>query len=592
MDIAKQFRAALSRVDGWVNLVTGVGTPQRSKRLEFSADTVLPDDQLEALFVGDPYARRICRAVPEEALRQGYRMTTGDAGEEGAITTALENATANEKLLATWTFERVFGGSAIFVGADDGRDPREPLDESNIRSVRFLTTLDRRELQPQSYYRTPGRPKLGDVETYRITRSSSGGVVENAVVHESRLIRFRGGLVTRRREQVLLGWGESELNRIYNVLAHFNGAFEATGTLLQLASESVFKINGLMAMMAADKRDLLKTRLEMMDLARGVTRSILIGEGEEYTRTEVGALTGVASIIDKNLLYLSGAAEIPVTILMGQSPAGLSATGESDVRWFYDRIKSQQANHLRPRHMRLVRLLCLAKDGPTGGRVPPKLAIEYAPLWQPTPLEQAQIRLAVAQADASNITAQIVTAEEVAASRFRPEGWSPETTIDLGAREAAMQADADASKITTGADAPDAPGADHAEGAAGIIAKVAARELPRDAGVALLCQSMGMAPDAAEQVMGEAGRTFFTAPEPGHAAEMDAMRSQLQSATASQRSTQAMLTRVLERNRAGELVVGSPIAKAPTELAEGEVLAEGDVVEVPVEAAGDAAGGA
>jgi phage-related protein (TIGR01555 family) len=580
MEIIDRMKAAFERADGWINLVTGAGTRDRSKRLDFAAEAVLPDAQLEALFAGDPYASRICRVVPEEALRQGYRVTTGDAGEEASLAAALESAGADEQLLEAWTFERVFGGAAIFVGADDGRDPSEPLDEANIRSVRFLTVLDRRELQPADYYREPRRRKFGDVETYRITRSSQGGVAETALVHETRLIRFPGGLATRRRRQHLQGWGESELNRVYNVLAHFNGAFEATGTLLQQSSESVFKISGLMAMMAADKRDLLKTRLEMMDLARSVSRSVLIDANEEYTRTEVGALTGVASIIDKNLLYLSGAAEIPVTILMGQSPAGLSATGDSDVRWFYDRIKSAQTNRLRPRQLRLIRLLCLAKDGPTGGRLPPKLAIAYASLWQPTPLEQSQIRANTATADVAYVTAQIVTADEVAVSRFRPEGYSAETTIDLGAREVAQQADRDAAQLTGGAGAP---GADHAEGAAAIIAKVAGRELPRDAGVALLQQSMGLAPDAAEAAMGEAGRSFFTAPEAGHAAEMDAMKADLAKAQRSLVGHKAYTARLIQRAKDGGLELGAFTSQAPTETAEGDELAVGDVVAVPVE---------
>ena len=580
MDIIKGMQAAFERLDGWVNLVTGVGTRERSKQLTFMADAPLPDTQLEAIYVGDPYGAIIAGVVPEEALRQGYHLKTGNPDEESAIAAALEASTVDQHLVGSWTWSRVFGGGAVFVGADDGRDPAEPLDEANIRSIRFLTVLDRTEMQPNTYYNDPLRRKFGEAETYRVQQSSNGGTSRHAVVHETRLVRFTGGLATRRRQQILKGWGESELNRVVDVLAKFNGAFESSGSLLMQASEGVFKMNGLMAMMAADKKDLLKTRLEMMDLARGVTRSVLIGEGEEYSRTEVGALTGVASIIDKNLLLLSGAARIPVTILMGQSPAGLSATGDSDMRWFYDRVKTAQTNTLRPRHLRLIRLLCLAKDGPTGGKLPAKLSIEYAPLWQLTPLEQADLRQKQATTDGIYIDKQVVTADEVGASRFRPEGWSPETTIDLGAREAAMAADADAAQLTAG---QGAPGADHAEGAAGIIAKVAARELPRDAGVALLVQSMGMAPDAAEAAMGEAGRSFFTAPDPADTAAHQALQDAHAKLQASARSTQQMLTRVLERNRAGELVVGSPIAKPATELAEGEALSEGDVVEVPVE---------
>jgi hypothetical protein len=41
-----------------------------------------------------------------------------------------------------------------------------------------------------------------------------------------------------------------------------------------------------------------------------------------------------------------------------------------------------------------------------------------------------------------------------------------------------------------------------------------------------------------------------------------------------------MLSRVLEKNRAGELVVGRLIARAPTDTEEGDVLEEGDTVPV------------
>lgn len=581
MDIVKRVEAALTRVDGWVNLITGVGTDRRSKRLSFTADPILPDEMLERLYIDDAYARRICRVVPQEALRQGATVATGDEQLDAALTERLDGLAVNVQLRQAWTWARVFGGGAVFVGADDGRDPREPLDETAIRSVHFLDALDRRELVAFRYHTDPRAPLFGLPETYLLQRAGGGGAHQHAVVHRSRLIIFDGAPTTRRRRQELKGWGDSELQCLYAKLSDLNGAFEATGTLLQQASESVFTMKNLMAMMAADKKDTLKTRLEMMDLARGVTRSVLLDEGETYTRTEVGALTGVAQTMDKFLLWLSGACEIPVTILMGQAPAGLSATGDSDVRWFYDRVKSAQTEVLLPNHRRLVRLLLLAKDSPSRGALPSKLTIEYPPLWQPTPGEVADQRQKQAQTDATYIDKGVVTPEEVAVSRFGKGGYSAETTIDLDARAATQAADRDAAALTSGQEG--APGADHAEGVAGIIAKVAAREIPRDAGVALLQTSMGLAPDVAEATMGEAGRSFFTTPEPGHAAEMDALQEKHRALEASARGARQMLARVLERNRNGELVIGSPIARAPTELAEGEELAEGDVVEVPVE---------
>lgn len=158
-----------------------------------------------------------------------------------------------------------------------------------------------------------------------------------------------------------------------------------------------------------------------------------------------------------------------------------------------------------------------------------------------------------------------------------------ETTIDLDARKAAM--DADASDPTTG----DAPGGDHADAAAAVLAKVAAREIPRDAGVALLVSSLGMTQERAEAVMGETGRSFWTKPDPAHVAELDATRSENAALKRSQTSTKAMLARVLERNRNGQLVLGNVIAADPTDTEAGDVLEEGDVVAVPADTKTDAA---
>ena len=128
-----------------------------------------------------------------------------------------------------------------------------------------------------------------------------------------------------------------------------------------------------------------------------------------------------------------------------------------------------------------------------------------------------------------------------------------------------------------GAGSPGAPGPgapDH-DAITSIIAKVAAREIPRDAGVQLLQAHVG---ERAELVMGEAGKSFFTAAEPGHAAEMDSIRAENAALKRSQSSTKTMLARVLEKNRAGELVV-NPIG------AGGEDIEPGDVVEVAEEPA-------
>ena len=194
--------------------------------------------ELEALFIGDPYANRICRVVPEEAIRQGYVIRCGDAAMETAIADMHRRWRTDERLAGAWTWARVFGGGAVFVGADDGQDPMMPLDTARIRSIRFLVTLDRRDLVPLTFISDKLAPNYGDPETFQLIRYAAGGAAANAIVHASRIVRFEGSLTTLRRRVQLRGWGESELQRLYDVLAKFNGSWEATGALLMEASRA------------------------------------------------------------------------------------------------------------------------------------------------------------------------------------------------------------------------------------------------------------------------------------------------------------------------------------------------------------------
>ena len=62
-------------------------------------------------------------------------------------------------------------------------------------------------------------------------------------------------------------------------------------------------------------------------------------------------------MVRTSLQVAASAADIPVTRLLGQSPAGLSATGDSDTRNYHDMIAARQELDLRPQLERLDALL-------------------------------------------------------------------------------------------------------------------------------------------------------------------------------------------------------------------------------------------
>ena len=468
--VLTRIRAAASqRVDSWMNTLTGVGAATGKAALSFSptdADFLSLVD-LENLYNLDGIAARIAESVPSHALRQGFSVSTSDTAVETKLRDQIATLNTVEMISRGWTWGRLYGGGGLYLGIDDGRAPDEPVDEGNITALRWMVDVDRRDLYPMTWESDTNSPRFGQPDTYRLSRMG-GTASETITVHHTRIVRFEGVTPTRRRRLQLQGWGESVLQRCYQELRGMRGAFAATGELIQEASQGVLKIKDLMDMMASDTDDTMRKRLALMDLSRSVARSLLLdADGESYERIEVGALTGVADILDRNVILLSGVSGIPVTVLMGQAPAGLNATGDSDMRNWYDTIAADRTKHAEPELRRVVRLMLISREGPTGGQEPPGWDIVWPSLWQPTPSEKMDQKGKQADIDAKYIEKGVLTPEEVALSRFRREGWSDDTSIDLDARRAMIEADkaapADAEKTAQPGDAEAVTGDNGAE---------------------------------------------------------------------------------------------------------------------------------
>ena len=87
------------------------------------------------------------------------------------------------------------------------------------------------------------------------------------------------------------------------------------------------------------------------------------------------------------MMDVAGAARTPVTKLFGRSPAGLNATGESDMQNYYDYIDGLRENDLRPIIERLLPIMALS----AWGMIPDDLDISFPPMQTADAKEQAEI---------------------------------------------------------------------------------------------------------------------------------------------------------------------------------------------------------
>lgn len=426
------------RLDGWTNQFTGVGVFGRDKSLgtRYREDCILSLEEITALYVGDDMAARIVDLIPDEMYGKGFEVTTDKQKVRDDINAAVRRLDGSCHFREGRRFGRCYGGAVLVLGADDGGNADEPLNEQGIRTMRPSYIVDRRWCWPQGWYLDPKNPKYGCAETYMITNWGGGGGVRQVTVHETRLILFKGATTPIDRKLMNNGWDYSILQRLYSPLRQFENNFKSMELLLQDASQAVYGIKNLFDVIAQGKEDVLIKRMQMIDLARSVARALVIDKDNESFERKATSFAGIPESIDKTTLRLAAGSGIPVSILMGQSPAGLNATGDSDLEWFYKGIKNDQEED-KEIIKRFVSLVCLAKDGPTRGAVP-DFEIEFPPLRELTAKAQSEIYAANASADGAYIVQGVLAPAEVALSRFGVRGYSQNITIVREPREAML----------------------------------------------------------------------------------------------------------------------------------------------------------
>jgi phage-related protein (TIGR01555 family) len=484
-------RSDSRKADGYQSAITGAGVIGRDKTtgVTFTADQVGWTDAVE-YWRGDDLAARIIETLPNEMLRQGFDLQITDEDEnayeggkaapeadpeekskgkaspfgksvkdvldpkakspKGPEKSSNDPKELQELISSKWEdmglipalweatcYERAYGGSAILLGALDNGKPDKPLNEDQIRSFDWLTVLEPQELTPVAWYNDPQAPKYGRPALYRLAPVSPGPSTNfktpstMQTVHESRLIVFPGIRVSRSMQNMSTGWGDSVLTRAVRVLQDFNMSWRSAAVLLQDFAQAVYKIEGLAELFANDQGDVVKERIKAVDYMRSSVRAILIDSTEEFKREQT-PMSGLPELLELFCKRLAAAADMPMTLLFGESPGGLSATGDSDIRLFYDRVRSAQDRKLRGPIERVCKLLfrAMGKDEPANW------SVCFKPLWQPTEKEQAEARKIQAETDQIYITNAVLSAEEIAISRFKSDEFSFQTHVDFEMREA------------------------------------------------------------------------------------------------------------------------------------------------------------
>ena len=347
----------------------------------------LSDQQL-ALMYRNLIVRRIVTLVVDDAMKNFIEI---DGDQDECIVQELETLFIPEKLTEALYWDRLFGMSVALILADDGQELDQPINLKRLRRVSGIEVFDKRSVMEDSaslYYDTDVRDvNFGKAEYYTIT-PPNGNLFK---VHRSRLLIFDGETLPKLERIANNGAGLSCLDGIPAAINRVKTSMDKTIDIMDKVSTSLLKLQGLSNVLQTEEgtKAVIK-RLDLIDYSRRLNGSVAIDKDDEYAVFNI-PLGGLTDIIQEMEQYVCAVTGYPFTKLFGRSPAGMNATGQSDMQIYYDKVRSYQKRKLRPALEYLVKLIQLSSEGPTQGKELEKWSIKFNALQQLNDLEQANV---------------------------------------------------------------------------------------------------------------------------------------------------------------------------------------------------------
>jgi len=384
--------AMIDGLSGLMNSLTGLGTSIDKGAIGDWFFTPLDDNQLECAFRQSWMAKKAIEIPAFDMIREGWTWNA-DADQIKALETAEKRNQLRRKVFDAMSAARLYGGAGIII-SDGADNPEEPLDPERVKkgSLQFLTVLSRRYLIASELDRDPMSP--GFLEPLYYTISAATGA--QVRIHPSRVARFEGARVP----DVLISgqtdrWSDSILDSVEHAIRDATAGQQGIAALIQEASVDVIKVPGLTSKIStADYEARLLRRFGLAAQGKSTVKALLLDAEEEYEQ-KTADFGGLPDVLRLLVQIVSGAADIPATRFLGQSPLGMNATGEGDLRNYYDRLAAEQELNLRPSLEKITEIMIRSELGSR----PDDIDFDFSPLWQSTKKERADIGKIEAETD-------------------------------------------------------------------------------------------------------------------------------------------------------------------------------------------------
>lgn len=357
--------------DAVVNFISGHGTSVDPSGQNRAARVHMDYDETLTLYRNYWLARKIINVPVQDMLKNGRDITNLDKDDLAKYAKAWKDMKTNKALKRALYWAALIGGAGIIPVADD-MELDEPYDPSNFTDgkLKRFVVLDAHELQ-------------SNIEAGLITDITSRYFqLPQTLTYQGNQIDISNVIIAHGEDipstthaqydgmNIKPFWGLSKLAYSREPVVYAHALYEAILAMVQQNNVDILKVPGLyntiadcansLEMGESDKALTARAALFAKYKSQFNVAMVDIEETIERLKYDFG---GLPQLIHEFVIAVSGASDIPLTRLAGISPGGLNSTGESDLKNYYNNIRSQQNDLLVPLLDEIDRYMTLACFG-------------------------------------------------------------------------------------------------------------------------------------------------------------------------------------------------------------------------------------
>lgn len=316
--------------------------------------------------------------VPAKDMTRAWRDWQATKEQIEAIEKEEKRLQLREKVKRALILSRLYGGGALILGTEDS-DPMIPLDTERVKKdgLTYVHAMAPQQLGMGQLIMDPADPWFGKPAYFEISASNT----QRVKLHPSRVVDIVGQRAPEGAVLQSLGgfWGDPIMQAVGDAVGNADTAQAGFAALIEEAKLDIIKIPDLLDHWGTDEHEAkLLRRLEVAAAGKSTWRALLLDAGEEWEQRQM-VWAGIPQVLTTFLEIVAGAADIPVTRLLGQSPKGLQSTGEGEAKDYHDKVKADQEEILAPALDRIDELLIRSALGSR----PPEVHYVFADLVEP-----------------------------------------------------------------------------------------------------------------------------------------------------------------------------------------------------------------